>query len=260
MTAYSAARPLRTTDALFRTAIVGLALSTAFVHSTLGGPLFTLNAIGYVVGAVAMIAPLAIVSRFRWAVRVGLVGYAASTIVAWTIQGPFYTTAYLAKAIESALIVLLVVDFVRFDGNPAALISRQIRAGVTRARRLVGMLGFSVLALAIVAGCSGASGNPTPPSSIDSDALTVTARNLAFSTSALSAPAGTPFQIAFENQEGIPHNVSIYRNESAEEKILVEEPFAGPRVVMYSLPALAPGDYFFRCDVHPDMNGTLTVG
>jgi len=260
MTAHSAARPFRATDALLRAAIVGLALGTAYLHSTLGGPLFTINAVGYLVGALAMIAPLASASRFRWAVRLGLAGYAATTIAAWAIQGPFYTTAYLAKAIELALIGLLAIEVARVDGNPIARIRREIRAGVTRVRQVVGTLVVSVVAVAIVVGCSGASGNPTPPPSIDTDALSIAARNLAFSTAALTAPAGSPFQIAFDNQEGAPHNVSIYRDASAAEKVLVEEPFAGPRLVVYVVPALEPGDYFFRCDVHPDMQGTLTVG
>jgi plastocyanin len=260
MTAKILARPFRATDAVLRAAIVGLALGTASIHFTLGGLLFTLNAIGYLVGAVVMIVPLAIASRFRWAVRVGLVGYAASTFVAWMIQGPFYATAYLAKAIELALIVLLTVDFVRFDGNPIGVIRRELRAGVSRVVRLISTLGLTILAMVIVAACSGASGNPTPSASIDPDALTIEARDLAFSTSALTAPAGSPFQIAFDNQEGAPHNVAIYRDASASEPILVEEPFAGPRVVIYAVPGLAPGSYFFRCDVHPNMQGTLTVG
>jgi hypothetical protein len=45
---------------------------------------------------------------------------------------PLYTTAYVAKAIELALIVLLAIDFVRFDGNPLAVIRRDLRAGVAR--------------------------------------------------------------------------------------------------------------------------------
>ena len=123
-------------DAVLRAAIVGLTLGTAYIHSTLGGTLFTLNAIGYVVLAVAMVAPIAIASRFRWVVRIALAGYAATTIVGWAIQGPFYSTAYLAKAIELALIVLLATDFVRFEGNPVALIRRELRSGLARLRGL----------------------------------------------------------------------------------------------------------------------------
>ena len=48
--------PLRPTSSICA-AIVALTLSTAYIHSTLGGPLFTLNAIGYVVAAVAVGRP-----------------------------------------------------------------------------------------------------------------------------------------------------------------------------------------------------------
>jgi plastocyanin len=76
----------------------------------------------------------------------------------------------------------------------------------------------------------------------------------------LTAPADKPFQIVFDNQEAALHNVAIYRDASAAEKVLVEEPFSGPAVVTYEVPALGAGTYFFRCDVHPDMRGNLTVG
>ena len=135
MTAH-AVHSFNAADAVLRAAIVGLTLGTAYIHSTLGGTLFTLNAIGYVVLAVAMVAPIAIASRFRWVVRISLAGYAASTIVGWAIQGPFYSTAYVAKAIELALIVVLAIDFVRFDGNPVALIRRELRSGLARLRGL----------------------------------------------------------------------------------------------------------------------------
>ena len=128
--------PFSASDFVLRAAIVGLTLGTAYIHSTLGGMLFTLNAIGYVVLTTAMVAPLAIASRFRWVVRIALAGYAASTIVGWAIQGPFYSTAYVAKAIELALIVVLAIDFVRFDGNPVALIRRELRSGLARLRGL----------------------------------------------------------------------------------------------------------------------------
>ena len=77
-----------------------------------------------------MIIPLALAVRFRWIIRIGLIGYAATAIVAWAIMGPYFSTAYIAKAIEVALIVLLAVDFARHDGKPD-------RGRPPRARRLL---------------------------------------------------------------------------------------------------------------------------
>jgi hypothetical protein len=119
---------LRPSDVVVRAAIVALTLATGYIHFTLGGLLFTLNALGYLVAAIAIVAPLAIAVRFRCIVRVGLIGYAATAIVAWAVIGPYFTTAYVAKAIEIALIVLLAIDFARHDGNPIAVVRRELAA------------------------------------------------------------------------------------------------------------------------------------
>ena len=132
MTPRSSLRPL---DVIIRIAIVGLVLGTAYIHSTLGGLLFTLNALGYVVAAVAIVIPLALAVRFRWFIRVGLIGYAATAILAWAIQGPYYTTAYIAKAIEVTLIVLLAVDFARMDGNPVKVVKTELALLSSKLRR-----------------------------------------------------------------------------------------------------------------------------
>lgn len=138
---FASRTPLRTADVVLRAAIVVLALSTAYIHSTLGGLLFTLNAIGYVTAAIAMVIPLALAVRFRWLIRLGLIGYAATTILGWAIQGPYYQTAYIAKGIEVALIVLVAIDFARMDGNPVAVVKRElgnVAALVSRRRSVVG--------------------------------------------------------------------------------------------------------------------------
>ena len=128
MSQTSSSRPLGDADILLRVAIVSLTLATAYIHLTLGGVLFTLNATGYVVGAAALVAPIAIAVRHRWLVRIGLAGYTATTIAAWAIDPIFFSTAYLAKAIEVALIGLLAIDFVRRDGNPIERIRHEIRS------------------------------------------------------------------------------------------------------------------------------------
>ncbi len=135
-------RPLSDADIVLRLGIVALTLSTAYIHLTLGGVLFTLNAVGYLVGAAAMVVPVAFAVRFRWLIRIGLAAYAATTIAAWAIDGPYYSTAYLAKAIELALIALLAIDFIRRDGNPIELIRHEIRSLLARphGRRLRSVL------------------------------------------------------------------------------------------------------------------------
>ena len=112
-------------------AIVALTLTTAYIHLGLGGMLFTLNALGYA-GLAALyiigsVAPHPLVARFSWFPRVALAGYAAITIVAWLVQGPYFQLAYIAKGVEITLIGLIVVDVFRVYGSPAAL----VRSAVT---------------------------------------------------------------------------------------------------------------------------------
>jgi hypothetical protein len=132
---FASRTPLRTSDVVLRAAIVALALATGYIHYTLGGLLFTLNAVGYAVAAVAIVIPLALAVRFRWVVRLGLIGYAATAIVAWAVMGPYFTTAYIAKGIEIALITLVVIDFIRHDGSPMAVVRRELAAFATLVTR-----------------------------------------------------------------------------------------------------------------------------
>jgi hypothetical protein len=102
-------------DLLLRGAIVALALAAGYIHWTLGGLLFSLNAIGFAVGALGMLVPFEWAEQHRWPARVGLAAYAATTLGMWFLQGPRYSTAFLAAAIELLLIGMLALDFVRRD-------------------------------------------------------------------------------------------------------------------------------------------------
>ena len=119
-------RPLLTS--VLTVAIVILAIMSGAIHLSLGGVLFTLNALGYF-GLAAAYAAVAAIShplflRFGWLPRIALIGYAAVSIVAWLVLGGFYWLGYLTKGIELALIVLVVVDIYRVYGGPRGL-SRQ---------------------------------------------------------------------------------------------------------------------------------------
>lgn len=107
-------------------AIIELTLTTAYIHSTLGGLLFTLNAAGYLALAVAygIAAALShpLVARFSWLPRVGLAGYTLVTIGAYLVVGPFFSLGWVAKAVEVAILTLLAADVVRVYGTPGALV------------------------------------------------------------------------------------------------------------------------------------------
>jgi membrane-bound metal-dependent hydrolase YbcI (DUF457 family) len=115
-------------DAAIAAAVVGLTLATAYIHSTLGGLLFTLNAIGYAMLAVAQVAPLGPLAKYRWVARLALIGFAASTIGGWVVMGARYMTAYVANGIEVAIIVLVVVQVFRVDGGPRGIAGKAIEA------------------------------------------------------------------------------------------------------------------------------------
>jgi plastocyanin len=125
-------------------------------------------------------------------------------------------------------------------------------------KRLVSLLGLGTLVL-VLAACSGSASGAGPSVSADPNAIQLAAKDLKFSTATLSAPAGKSFQIQFNNQESAPHNVAIYKDQSASEKLFGQDPFGGPKTVTYQVGPLTAGSYFFRCDVHPDMKGTLNV-
>src|SRR5436305_4515730 len=94
MSITKAPRP-RVADTAMTAAIVELTLTTAYIHFSLGGPLFTLNALGYLVLAIALTIgaarPHPLVARFSWLPRVGLAGYALATIGAYLVVGPYST-------------------------------------------------------------------------------------------------------------------------------------------------------------------------
>jgi hypothetical protein len=121
-------------------AIVALTLATAYIHLTLGGLLFTLNAAGYAALALAMVviatASHPLVRRFDWAPRVGLAGYTALTIAGYLVIGPYFGLGWVAKAIEVAILVLLVADIGRAYGSPTGLVRVALASvGLNRERR-----------------------------------------------------------------------------------------------------------------------------
>jgi hypothetical protein len=107
-------------------AVMELTLTTAYIHYSLGGLLFTLNAAGYAVLA-ASLALTAIyrdgsIGRWGWLPRLGLAGYTLVTIGSYLVMGPYFPLGWVAKAVEVAILTLLVADVALVYGSPRSLI------------------------------------------------------------------------------------------------------------------------------------------
>ena len=83
----------------------------------------------------------------------------------------------------------------------------------------------------------------------------VTAEGLQFDTETITLVAGETAEIEFENLDSAPHNIAIYEDDSAADEIFKGEQISATSTT-YEIEAPKPGEYYFQCDVHPDMNGT----
>jgi plastocyanin len=86
--------------------------------------------------------------------------------------------------------------------------------------------------------------------------IVVEAAQVAFNTDTLTLTAEEPTTITLDNQDSVPHNLSIYEDDTAEQAIFQGPNVAGGSSADYEFDAPPPGEYYFQCDIHPAMNGT----
>jgi plastocyanin len=102
------------------------------------------------------------------------------------------------------------------------------------------------------AGGNGGGGGP-------SSELTITAANLAWDTDALAVNADEPFTVTVENEDTAVHNFSIYEDDTLETDFFIGKDVAANATVEEEVDPLKEGEYYFQCDYHPSMNGTLSA-
>lgn len=90
--------------------------------------------------------------------------------------------------------------------------------------------------------------------------VAISAQNIAFNVKELKVPAAKPFTLSFNNQEAAPHNVTILAEQGAAEAVFRKPAFPGPKKVEWEVEPIEPGTYYFQCDVHPNMNGSVLAG
>ncbi len=156
----------------------------------------------------------------------------------------------------------------------AALATSQTAAALTKAK--LALLVFAAASPIIIGALVATDVMPTTSEKVvqrecefcvPEDAVRVVARNLEFEQRVIELPAGGDVSILFVNEDaGIPHNVAIYPEDEAGQPILSSPIFVGAtfngvdqEVYTFQAPA-ETGAYFYRCDVHPQMQGEAVFG
>lgn len=94
--------------------IILLTLATAIIHIALAIPvgllMFYASGLGYIALLGAIYLPLRALDRYRRPARYALIAYTAVTVLAWVAFGARDAIAYIDKAIEVALVALLLIE------------------------------------------------------------------------------------------------------------------------------------------------------
>ena len=123
-------------------------------------------------------------------------------------------------------------------------------------KRILLSLGLVALAAVSVA-CSSATAQPQASGPV-ANGPTIVAKDLKFDKPSLELPADTNVTVHFDNRESAPHNLAIYGDSGYSQKVSIGEIITS-KTADQVVPALKAGTYFFRCDVHTNMTGSLVV-
>ncbi|MBW3591659.1 MAG: cupredoxin domain-containing protein [Actinobacteria bacterium] len=185
-----------------------------------------------------------------------LIPVGALAFVAFLALSVSYILLNVPHAVATGVALMLAFNLLMVFAAAAA--------APNMSRLSMGMLGGIVLVPLLVGGVAAAGVVEFPDDhgeggEGDMPVVEIAANNLQFDKDELIIPADTAFVLQFDNQEAQPHNVAILEEEGSSEALFREDPFTGPEVVEWEVEPIPAGEYYFLCEVHPNMNGTATV-
>ena len=118
---------------------------------------------------------------------------------------------------------------------------------------------------AVVAAASPETAETLPPATeaVVLELSTPSDKPISFASTELEVKAGQQVTVRYTNESKVPHNVTFYEGADADAPVLAQiGTITGPGAegeTTFTAPD-TPGQYFFRCELHPlQMTGTLTV-
>jgi plastocyanin len=236
--------------ALLGAAAAGLALSGFVI-----GPAASVS--GCTLGVMVIGGWLASVAGERSGRRIDLLPIGLPVLGLFAIGTLIFFMSRILLAVPSAnasTVVAIVVAAAVLAGG--TLVSTRPQISPSALAGALALLGVLFLVGGLVAT---AFGERTAEHGGFAGPVAIEARNLKFDKQVLEFRAGSPSILRFKNDDRDAHNVAIYNNSSLSRTLFSFDPIPGPFTQDFQFTAPPEGRYFFRCDVHPDMRGTVRV-
>ncbi len=106
-------------------------------------------------------------------------------------------------------------------------------------------------------------GEAAPAPEGEGGGIHLVAENVAFDHTELVVTAGEEAAIEFENPDSVEHNLAVYPDADSgiakTDAIFQGEIIPAGGSTTYNVTAVDAGEYYFQCDVHPNMNGSYVA-
>ncbi len=200
--------------------------------------------------------------RFRVPLPLVIPGLALLLIAAFAVG---FAKVLLDVPAEAATVIALATAANILGA--CAFVALRPRVGSSTMLELLAIVAYPVLIGVVIAQSGigaeahGAPHGAPPPAPVEG--TVVSAANIAFDTSELTLAAGEEATIQFDNADSQPHNISIYKDQAAgaaqSNPLFLGDVIQGGESITYTFDAPKKGQYYFQCDVHPNMNGDVIV-
>lgn len=111
---------------------------------------------------------------------------------------------------------------------------------------------------------SSTSASPSPQNTTPATAVTLIGKNIQWDLKQLYFVANQKVTVTVDNQDtalGAPHNFGLFTDPARQANQIFKpaKDVAPGQKVDYVVQPLKAGTYYFQCDIHPSMNGTIIV-
>jgi plastocyanin len=238
-------------------AATGALASTLLFLGFVLGPLATVG--GLVVAAATVVGWMTTVSGEHTGRRIDLAPLGLPVLGLFAIFALmfFISRVLLAVPEQASTAIALAVAIVILGG--ASVVALRPRVSSRALAAVLAASGLLLTAGGLVAAAIGEREVHRPPG-VSAGPVSIEAVNSQFDLQEFELTADLPAEIKFHNNdENVPHNVAIYRDDQYTQDVFVGDMFPGPTTIEYRFDAPHTGEYFFRCDVHPNMAGKVKV-